>query len=148
MVEKFFLGVLTSLAYSELTGFVPGGIIVPAFVATTLDRPYRALFTLLAALLALALYRLASRYLLLFGRRRFVFLLLVGAGLSELSFYLTQAHIDQGGWPLFSAEMRIIGLVIPGLLASNLERQRFWPTLASFLTVTVWLYFLGKLISP
>lgn len=146
MVEPFFFGVLIALVYSELTGIIPGGIIVPAFVATTLDEPWRALVTLIAALIALALYRLASKYLLLFGRRRFVFLLLLGACLSELTIYLSRFYSILGT-PLFlSPEFRVIGLIIPGLLASNLERQKFWRALASFVTVTIMAYFLGKLI--
>ncbi len=146
MVEKFFLGVVLALIYSELTGVTPGGIIVPAFIATTLDEPVRALITLTAAMLVLGFYRLAAKYFLLFGRRRFVFLLLLGAFLSELSFYLTQISSGHKTLAFLSAEQRVIGLIIPGLLASNLERQKFWLTLASFITVTIMAYFAGKLV--
>ncbi|MCX7975103.1 MAG: poly-gamma-glutamate biosynthesis protein PgsC [Candidatus Aminicenantes bacterium] len=146
MVEKFFLGVVLALLYSELTGIVPGGIIVPAFVATTLDKPCRSLLTLGVALITMAIYRLASKYFLLYGRRRFVFLLLLGACLSELSFYLGRIYFFPQTSGFVLPEVRVIGLIIPGLLASNLERQKFWPTLASFITVTVMAYFLGKLI--
>lgn len=146
MVEKLFIGIILALIYSELTGIVPGGIIVPAFVATTLDEPLRALLTIGAALIAIAIYRLASRYLLLYGRRRFVFFLLLGACLSELSLYLGRIHLAPEALTLFSPELRVIGLIIPGLLASNLERQKFWLTLASFITVTIMAYFIGKLM--
>jgi len=146
MVEKFFLGVVIALIYSELTGIVPGGLIVPAFVATSLDQPLRALVTLAAALIAMAIYRLASKYFLLFGRRRFVFLLLLGACLSELSFYLSRFSSVQGAQIFLSPEWRVLGLIIPGLLASNLERQKFWLALASFMIVTIMAYFAGKLI--
>jgi len=146
MVEKFFLGVVLALIYSELTGIVPGGFIVPAFVATSLDRPLRALITLAAALIAMAIYRLASKYFLLFGRRRFVFLLLLGACLSELSFYLSRFSSAQGAQVFLSPEWRVLGLIIPGLLASNLERQKFWLALASFVIVTIMAYFAGKII--
>ncbi len=146
MVETFFLGVILALVYSELTGIVPGGIVVPAFIATTLDEPRRALFTLLAAFVAMALYRLASRFFLLFGRRRFVFLLLLGACLSELSLYLSRIYSPEKPLAFLSPEWRVVGLIIPGLLASNLERQKFWPTLASLITVTIMAYFIGKLL--
>lgn len=145
MVETFFLGVILALVYSELTGIVPGGIIVPAFIAATLDEPQRALITLITAFIAMALYRLASRFFLLFGRRRFVFLLLLGAFLSELSLYLSRIYSPEKPLAFFSAEWRVVGLIIPGLLASNLERQKFWPSLASLITVTIMTYFLGQL---
>jgi hypothetical protein len=43
-------------------------------------------------------------------------------------------------------EFQVIGFIIPGLLANNLERQRFLPTLASLVTVTAVTYFLAGLI--
>lgn len=147
MVKEFFLGIVLALLYSELTGIVPGGIIVPAFVASTLDRPERAILTVVAALLAMALYRLAAQYLLLFGRRRFVFLLLLGAFLNEIISYFYQYYLAAKTLTFLSPEARVIGLIIPGLLASNLERQKFWLTLASFINVTIIIYFLGKLLS-
>lgn len=146
MVEKLFIGIILALIYSELTGIVPGGIIVPAFVATTLDDPLRVLLTLAAALMAMVIYRLASKYLLLYGRRRFVFLLLLGACLSEVSYYLARIYLAPQTRAIFPPEIRVIGLIIPGLLASNLERQKFGLTLASFITVTIMAYFIGKLI--
>jgi hypothetical protein len=42
-------------------------------------------------------------------------------------------------WPrFFSApvDLRVIGWIIPGLLANTLARQRFWPTLASLAVAT------------
>ncbi len=146
MVEKLFIGVVLALIYSEITGIVPGGLIVPAFVALTLDNFWRALLTLGAALITLAIFRLASKFFLLFGRRRFFFLLLLGACLSELSYYLNQKYWVEESLNLSHPEIRIVGLIIPGLLASNLERQKFWLTLASFITVTIMAYFIGKLI--
>jgi len=41
--------------------------------------------------------------------------------------------------------MRVIGWVIPGLLANNLERQKFFPTLAALVSATIVTYFLAKL---
>lgn len=146
MVETFFLGVILALLYSEITGYVPGGIIVPAFIATILDVPQRALLTLVAAFIALAFYRFFSRFVLLFGRRRFVFLVLCGACLSEVSLYLTRIYSPERALAFLSPEWRVIGLIIPGLLASNLERQKFWPTLASFVTVTIMAYCIRQLL--
>ena len=43
-------------------------------------------------------------------------------------------------------EFQVIGFIIPGLLANNLERQKFLPTLASLVTVTAITYFLAGLV--
>jgi len=40
--------------------------------------------------------------------------------------------------------LRVIGWVIPGLLASNLERQKILPTLASLVFVSVLTFFLVR----
>jgi hypothetical protein len=49
---------------------------------------------------------------------------------------------------LFSSSLglRAIGWLIPGLLANNLEKQKFFLTLASMLTVSVLTFFLVRVI--
>jgi hypothetical protein len=42
MNEILILGLLISLAFSEITGISPGGIIVPSYFAIYLDDPYKA----------------------------------------------------------------------------------------------------------
>lgn len=44
-----------------------------------------------------------------------------------------------------SLEFRVIGWVIPGLIANHFERQGVVVTTASLVTVTVVVYFLGRL---
>ncbi len=119
----------------------PGGIIVPAYIALFLDQPLRVLATVLVALLSLLTYKLLSRFFILFGRRRFVMLLLLGALWGQLWFFVTP-HIFSG-----ATELRMIGWVIPGLLANNCEKQKFFATLASLFTVSILTYFVVKLIA-
>ncbi len=139
-LETLFIGILVALVYVEITGLYPGGIIVPAFIALSLDQPLRALLTLLAAGLSLLVYKAVSRYFILFGRRRFVLMLLLGGFWAQLWLFLAPS--------VFSAppELRVVGLIIPGLLANNLERQKLLPTLASLVTVVVIIYFLANIL--
>jgi poly-gamma-glutamate biosynthesis protein PgsC/CapC len=139
-LETLFIGILVALVYAEITGLYPGGIIVPAFIALSLDQPLRALPTLLAAVMSLLVYKAVSRYFIIFGKRRFVFMLLFGAFWSQLWLFLIPLL------PLPPPELRVVGLIIPGLLANNLERQRFLPTLASLVTVVVIIYFLANIL--
>ena len=90
--ETVFIGVVIALLYTELTGIFPGGIVVPAFLALTLDRPVRALVTIAVACLSVLVFRSASRYLILFGRRRFVVMLLLG-GLGAQALCLAAPHL-------------------------------------------------------
>jgi poly-gamma-glutamate biosynthesis protein PgsC/CapC len=133
--ETVFIGVVIALIYVEITGIYPGGIIVPALLALTLDQPVRALAVIVIAALSVAVYRLAARYFILFGRRRFVALVLLGGLWAQVWWLLAPSLFPA------PAAVRVLGWVVPGLLANNLERQRFPPTLASLVTVAVLTYF-------
>lgn len=141
MVETFFIGLILAFLYVEIMDIYPGGIIVPAYVALYLDQPVRVLVTVTIALFSLLTYRLLSRYFILFGKRRFVMLLLLGALWGQLWFWVVP-HVFSG-----DTEFRMIGWVIPGLLANNLEKQRFFATLASLFTVAVLTYFCVRLLA-
>jgi poly-gamma-glutamate biosynthesis protein PgsC/CapC len=138
-----FIGLLISLAFTALTGVYPGGIIVPSYLVLFMNEPARIAGTLIAALLTMAVYRLSCRWLILFGRRRFVFLILVGGILAFLWRQFFPAIFP------VSLEFRVIGWVIPGLIASHLERQGVVVTAAALVTVTVltgWLGFMLNLL--
>jgi poly-gamma-glutamate biosynthesis protein PgsC/CapC len=134
MMATVLVGLVVALAFVELAGLIPGGLVVPAYLALYLDRPGRVGATLAAALLAFGVSRWAGRHFLLFGRRRFVLNLLLGALFGQ-------------AWALFwprlfadPTDLRVIGWVVPGLLANNLARQKFWPTLAAMATAAFLTY--------
>ena len=141
MLITILVGLPVALLLAEIAGVVPGGLIVPAYLAVFFDQPGRIAATLAAAFCALGLYRWAARYVLLFGRRRFVFLLLAGALIGQVWFLI---------WPPLiptSLDLRVIGWIIPGLLANNLARQKIGRTLAALAAATVLTWALARLIS-
>lgn len=137
--ETLLIGLVVAVLYVEVMDIYPGGIIVPGYIALFLDQPLRVLATVAIALLSLMTYRLLSRFLFLFGKRRFVLLLLLGTLWSQAWLALSPHFFPD------SIELRVIGWLIPGLLANNLEKQRFIPTLASLVTVSILIYFLVPL---
>jgi gamma-polyglutamate biosynthesis protein CapC len=130
MAVSVLLGLAVALLWTEITSLVPGGLIVPAYLALYIGQPWRIVATLAAAFLAVGVYRLLSRWFLLFGRRRFVLMLFVG-GLIGQGWLLLWPRLFTG-----PVDLRVIGWVIPGLLANNLVRQKAWPTLASLAGAT------------
>ena len=138
--ELPFIGLLVSLAFIARTGVYPGGIIVPSYLVLFLWAPERIAGTLIAAFLTMAAYRLSCRWLILFGRRRFVFLILVGGVWAML-----WSQFVPFIFPI-SMEFRVIGWVIPGLIANHMERQGVVVTTASLATVTVAVGLLGRLL--
>lgn len=119
------LGVLVSLAFTELTG-LSAGLIVPAYLALCLDTPWRIAYTLLLALCAAGLCRLLARVVILYGRRRFSVLLL-------LTFFLDFAARSLG---LLPGGLSMIGVLIPGILARELDRQGVVDTLLAVAATT------------
>ncbi len=138
--EAPFIGLLISLAFTWLTGVYPGGIIVPSYLVLFLGEPARIAGTLVAALLTLAVYRVASVRLILFGRRRFVFLVMAGGLWAVLWRWLTPSLFP------VSFEFAVIGWVIPGLIANHVERQGVVVTTASLVAVTVLTGWIGMLV--
>lgn len=131
VVETLLIGLVLALLWAELTDVSPGGLIVPGYFALYLGQPLRVAATLAVALLTLAVYRILARHLILFGRRRFVLMVLVGAVMAQ-------------GWIVLSpglfaapAGLQAIGLIIPGILGSSLIRQKAAPTLASLAAVSI-----------
>ena len=96
--------------------------------------------TLAVALLTLAAYKILVRHLILFGRRRFVLMVLVGA-------VLAQAWLLLSGPSAAPAGLRVIGLIIPGILASSLARQKPVPTLASLAAVSTLTFAVARLVA-
>ncbi len=141
LFETLFIGIVIALFYVEVMHVYPGGIIVPAYFALFLDQPFAAASTVMVAFAALGVYRLLSRRLILFGKRRFVLLLLLGALLSQLVLLLAPRLLPD------ALDIRIIGWVIPGLLANNLDKQRIIPTLASLITVAAAVYVIVRLVT-
>ena len=137
--ETLVIGLLVAVLYTELTDIYPGGIIVPAYCALYIDQPLRILVTVIIALVSLVCYKFMARYFILFGKRRFVMLVLWGVLGTQLWLVIQpQMFPDSPG-------LQAIGWIIPGLLANNLERQKFIPTIASLFTVAVVTYFLVRI---
>jgi len=140
-IETLLIGLVLALLWAELTDISPGGIIVPGYLALYPTQPLRILATVAAALLTVAVYRWLARHLILFGRRRFVLMVLVGALLSQ-AWFMALPRLFQA-----SLELRVIGWLIPGILASNLVRQKCLPTLASLVAVATLTFAVVQLVS-
>jgi poly-gamma-glutamate biosynthesis protein PgsC/CapC len=139
--EIAFIGLLLALLFISLTGYYPGGIIVPGYLILFIDQPLRIVGTIIASLIALGCFKIISEYTILFGKRRFVFMILCG-GLAALLLSILLPQLFPG-----SVEFRVIGWVIPGLIANHFERQGVIQTFSSMVIVVTALFFAGELYS-
>ncbi len=118
MNDMLFIGVAVSFLFTELTGLVPGGLIVPAYFALYYDDPMRMLLTVAVSLLTLGLMKVLSRYTILWGRRRYALYLLIGMAVKAL---LGQLYAyGPACLPNLSLS---IGYLIPGMLGREMEQQ-------------------------
>lgn len=125
------IGVMVSFAFYEIVGFSPGGIVVPGYIALFLDQPVRILITLAVALLTYFAVKILSNYIILYGRRRFLTMVLV----SFLLKWLIEEMVIK--MPISGIELRSIGYIIPGLIANEMRRQGIFPTIYSLTIVSI-----------
>ena len=125
------IGMVVSFAFYEIVGLSPGGVVVPGYIALFLDQPTRILVTLLVALLTYFAVIILSNYIILYGRRRFLAMVLIGFLLK----WLIEELIIK--IPISGIELRSIGYIIPGLIANEMRRQGILPTLYSLAIVSV-----------
>lgn len=143
------LGIAVSLLFYEKQNLVPGGVIVPGYVALTLDRPYLLLSTFAVAIITLFVLRRVAGYIVLFGRRKFSLMMLMSflvawAIQSFVSLALSVAQVASAG-P--SGIFQVIGFIIPGLVANSMERQGITKTMYALTVVSVITYVILYLIT-
>jgi len=136
------IGLAVSLLFSEMFGLAAGGMVVPGYIALYLNRPIDVALTLAAALLTYFAVHSLSTFIIIYGKRRTVLMIIIGylvRGLmGMIPFYTSDPLV------LFSehfsgapAEFAVIGYVIPGLIAIWMDRQGVIETLSALMTSAV-----------
>jgi poly-gamma-glutamate biosynthesis protein PgsC/CapC len=137
------LGIAVSLLVSEVVGISAAGLVVPGYLALHLDQPGRLAATFAVALATWALVRFGlSRLVVLYGRRRLAVAVLAGFLLNVLAERLLLSL------PAQPVDARVIGHIVPGLIASEAVSQGVVPTFAVTLLVAVVVRLLLVLLLP
>ncbi len=136
------IGIAVSMLFYEKQNLVPGGVIVPGYVALTLDRPYLLLSTFVVSIVTLFVAKKLSNYLILFGRRKFSIVMLVSfvigwAIQTVVAVALTIFQVPSVG---ATGIFQVIGFIIPGLVANSMERQGITKTMYALVAVSVITY--------
>ena len=116
--QIILLGVVVSMIFTEITG-LSAGLIVPGYLVLALHSPGRIVTTLIMASVSVLLCRLASQWLILFGRRRFAFVL----------------NCVLSAWRLLP--FSVIGILMPGILAREIDRQGFFDAFLAIAATTL-----------
>jgi poly-gamma-glutamate biosynthesis protein PgsC/CapC len=120
------IGMVLSLIFTETLGVTAGGIIVPGYIALYMDDPIKIIVTFLISIIVFLIIKMLSNFMLIYGKRRLVLALLLGFILGYLSkIYLSDVSA--------SHDLSVIGNIIPGLIASWIDRQGILRTVSVIL---------------
>ncbi len=132
IIESVGLGLVLSLVFSETLGLAAGGMVVPGYMALMIHQPLRIVGTILVSLLTYYTLIFLSNYIFIYGRRRTVFVILLGFVFGWLS---RELLIIKAG--AFSLELQTVGLIIPGLIANWMERQGVIQTICTMIIAAI-----------
>lgn len=128
------LSVILGFASVEFLGLLSGGIVSAGYLAFYLEQPFRIVSTLALAVLVCLLVKLLQNFMIIYGRRRFMVTILLSIILStviEGSFMITSG---------IAQDLRMIGYIIPGLIANDMEKQGIFKTLAMVVIISLTIY--------
>ncbi len=136
------VGLAVSLLFSEVFGLAAGGMVVPGYFALYLNRPLDILLTIACALCTFLVVKLLSTFIIIYGKRRTVLMILIGYLIRSLFTVLPfEATLTNAG--LFSptveggSSLEVIGYIIPGLVAIWIDRQGLVETLSALAAASV-----------
>ena len=129
------LGLTLSLLFQEKFGINPGGMVVPGYMALSLSDPKGIIVIFLISLLTYMIVEFGlNKFLILYGRRRFLALLFVSM---ILNLVITAVNASMGD---ALGALEAIRIVIPGLIANAYYKQGIKLTVASSLGVSLVVY--------
>ena len=131
IVTSIGLGLVTSLFFSEFFGIAAGGMVVPGYFALYLDQPMLIITTLLVSYITYAIVHSLSTFMIIYGRRRTVLMILTGFLMGALLRYF-ELSMNNG-----ELELNVVGYILPGLIAIWMDRQGVIETLSALSIASV-----------
>jgi len=123
------LGLCVSLLFSEFFGIAAGGMVVPGYIALYLNKPLVILSTVVVSLLTYFIVNSLGAFMIIYGRRRTVLMILLGFLLGWLVRMLEPVPLGPQ-----ALELSVVGYIIPGLIAIWIDRQGIIETAAALVT--------------
>lgn len=118
----------------EFLGLFTGGLVSAGYMAFYMNQPWRLVSTLVLAVVIYLITMGLQKIVIIYGRRRFmvtVLLSLIGTWLLEKGLY--------GNLGSLELDIRVVGFIIPGLIANDMFKQGILRTVlgVSILAVVV-----------
>jgi len=128
------IGMCLSLMLTETLGVTAGGVIVPGYIALFLDEPFKIIVTFSIAILVVLIIKVLSNFMFIYGKRRLVLSLMLGF----IFGYFSKLYLDPNKFLFMgSFDLSSIGNIIPGLIASWMDRQGTLKTMSVIMIIAV-----------
>lgn len=127
------VGIISSLLFYELTEISPGGIIAPVYITMYLDNPLKILMTILSAIFTYLLVQLLSSKTIIYGRRKFTVYIVISL---MLKYIFEKLGLVLSGYDILLSTS-VIGVIIPAIIARDIEKQGYFKTIFSILIVSI-----------
>lgn len=128
-LNVILLGVMISIIFYEITNITPGGIVVPGILALYFNQLDKVIFTIVIAIVTYFIVKLLSKYFVIFGKRRFVFMIIISIVLS----LLLDLIIPTISFDLIN--ISLVGYTAAGIIANNIYKQGIVKTIPSLVIV-------------
>ncbi|AGL01759.1 poly-gamma-glutamate biosynthesis protein PgsC [Desulfoscipio gibsoniae] len=120
------LGVILSLLFTEITGILPAGLIVPGYLVLLIDLPQAIFLTFFISILTYLIVNFGvSKVTILYGKRKFVAMIAVSVVLQLILYTILPFDYR------YLSGLAAVGIVVPGLLANTIQRQGIATTFLS-----------------
>ncbi|WP_250673715.1 poly-gamma-glutamate biosynthesis protein PgsC [Paraclostridium ghonii] len=129
------LGLTLSLLFSEKFGINPGGLIVPGYIALSMNNIKSILLILIMSMTIYIIVNFGiSKIMIIYGRRRFLASIIVGLCL-KIIIDFTLPELSMG-----INALKGVGIVVPALIAHTFYKQGIKLTTVSTLGLSSVIY--------
>lgn len=125
------LSIILGFLSQEFLGLASGGLVSAGYLAFYFNQPYRIISTLALTIIVFLAVKGLEQILFIYGRRRFACCVLLGI---IFAWILNEVIVSSN---FISQDLRIIGYVVPGLIANDMLKQGICKTLVVLLIIGI-----------
>ncbi len=126
------IGIIVNLIFFEVFGLAAGGMVVPGYMALSIHNTIDVASTIFVSLCVFWILKFISNFMLVYGRKHLVLSMLLGFLIGQIINIIFASKMLT-----FPSEVKIIGYVVPGLIAYWMERQGVIRTVTVLITGSV-----------
>jgi len=130
LYKTIAMSVVLGFIFSEFLGIATGGLVSAGYLAFFMGSPLRVASTLAVAVLIYLITRLLQKWVIIYGKRRFMTVILLSIILTSVVDQMTRSGMT-------GLDIRMVGFIIPGLIANDMLRQGVVKTLAATCIVAI-----------